>query len=297
MSLMGTITTGCKPEGVRVVIAGNEKMGKTTLTCDAPNPLLIPMEIGYTGITIPKTQFVQTFEEVDALLDEIIAMVQAGNFPYKSLILDSATALERHIHNKIIQMDPLYGKNNAKAVTMESALGGYGKAYTHANNIFDNFLKKCDWLAVCGNINIILTCHVFAAKIVDPVSGEYDSWDLLLHSPKNQKTYGKREIVTQWADIIGYLYEPIFVTKGENMSQGVSANKGRVLGLSRTPAYTAGNRFGVQGEIPIPQTDGWNHVAGAVYATSGIDIYKRDPVAAQPAQAEGQQASTVQQAQ
>lgn len=275
MSVLGTVTTGNKPEGVRIVIAGNEKIGKTTLTCDAPGALLIPMEIGYTGIGIAKTGFIQTFDEVCMLLDEIIAKVQAGTFEYKTLVFDSATALERHIHQKIIQSDPAYGKDNAKSVTMESVLGGYGKGYTFANNLFDNFLKKCDWLAACGNINIVLTCHVFAAKLIDPVNGEYDSWDLLLHSPKNQKTYGKREMITQWADVIGYMYEPIFVTKGENMSKGVSANKGRMLGMSRTPSYVAGNRFGVIGEIAIPQVDGWNHLATAIYNSSGIDIYKR----------------------
>lgn len=275
MSLLAGITTGKKPEGVRMVIAGAEKMGKTTLTCDAPAPLLIPLEIGYTSIDIPKTAFIQSFAEVNTLIDEIMVQCQAGTFPYKTLIFDSATALERQIHESIVQMDSSYGKNNLKAVTMESALGGYGKAYTFANARFDEFLKKCDWLSAVAGINIILTCHVFAAKLIDPVNGEYDSWDLLLHSPKNQKTYGKREMVTQWADIIGFLYEPIFITKGDNMSKGVSANKGRMLGLSRTPSYVAGNRFGVEGEIAIPKTDGWNQLAHAVHQSSGVDIFKR----------------------
>lgn len=269
MSMLSTITQGTKVEGVRMVIAGNEKIGKTTLTCDAPNPLLVPLEIGYTGIKIPKTQFIQTFAQVDSLLNEIIGHCQAGSFPYQTLIFDSCTALERMIHDEIISMD------SGKAPTMESALGGFGKAYTFSNEKFDRFLKKCDWLAAMCGINIIFTCHVFAAKLIDPNNGEYDSWDLLLHSPKNQKTYGKREIITQWADIIGFLHEPIFVTKGENMNKGVSANKGRMLGLSRTPSYVAGNRFGVEGEISIPKDGGWNHLAQAIYNSSGIDIFKR----------------------
>jgi len=177
------------------------------------------------------------------------------------------------IHQSILEMDSSYSQGNKKAVTMESALGGYGKAYTYANEKFDRFLKALDVLAVRGGITVVVTCHVFAAKLIDPNVGEYDSWDLQLHSPKNQKTYGKREMITQWADAIGFLYEPIFVTKGENITKGMSSNKGRVLGLSRTPSYVAGNRFGVEGEIAIPKVDGWNHFANAIYQSSGINIF------------------------
>jgi len=154
-------------------------------------------------------------------------------------------------------------------------LGGYGRGYLYANELFGKFLAKCDLLAVYGKINIIMTCHVFPAKLLDPIAGEYDSWDLLLHSPKNQKTYGKREILTQWADCVGFLYEPMYISEGERMNKGVSAGLGRVLGVSRTPSYVAGNRFGMQGEIPIPQVDGWNHFANAIYQSSKINVFNQ----------------------
>ncbi len=221
----------------------------------------------------------QTYEEVLNLLNEIMQAAQAGRFPYKTLIFDSATALERHIHDYVIRSDPAFRAGTKKTITMESAHGGYGKAYNLANTLLDDLLKILDQLAVFGKINIVLTCHVFSSKIVDPTVGEYDSWDLLLHSPKNQKTYGKREMITQWADVVGFLYEPIFLSQGEKsaMARGISQNKGRVMGLSRTPSYTAGNRFGIVGEISIPgpPANGWNSFAEVLYKTSGLDIYTR----------------------
>jgi hypothetical protein len=39
---------------------------------------------------------------------------------------------------------------------MESALGGYGKAYNFANELFGNSFR-CDELAFYGGINIVLT--------------------------------------------------------------------------------------------------------------------------------------------
>lgn len=281
MSLLSGVTYSSVATGARIVISGIEKVGKTTLACNAPRALLVPLEIGYGGIQVAKAPMLNSFDEVSQLFAEVTDQAQRGLFPYKTLVFDSATALERLIHDKVLSSDPSYARGNKKALTMEAALGGYGKAYQFANELFAGFLKSCDTLAVYGGINIVLTCHVFAARVVDPAYGEYDTWDLLLHSPKNQKAYGKREMLTQWADLVGFLHEPLYVTKGDPskgsvLNQGMSANKGRVLAMSRTPGYVAGNRYGVVGEIPIPQVGGWNHLAHAVYTSSGVDFYNKD---------------------
>lgn len=277
MSILQTVTSGVSRSGIRIIIAGQEKMGKTTLCAGAPAPLLIPLEVGFAGINIPRTPMLQSWADTITLMGEITTSAQRGQFQYRTLIFDSGTAMERLIHDAIIRRDPGYKPGSNKIITMESAHGGYGKAYNLANEEFDSFLAMCDTLAVYGGINIVITCHVFSSKVMDPTAGEYDSWDLLLHSPKNNKTYGKRERITQWADVVGFLYEPMFVSKNENMTKAVSQNKGRVLGLSRTPGYNAGNRFGVIGEVPIPPPpqNGWNAMAGMLYQASGVDIFTR----------------------
>lgn len=278
MSFFNYITQGPSRSGLRIVIGAQEKMGKTTISSTTPAPLLVPLEVGFAGVTCPRLPMIQDFLSFDGLLDQFVASCQQGQFPFKTLVFDSVTALERMIHEHVLALDP--ATKTGKTNTMESAHGGYGKAYTLANMHFEKVLQKLDVLAVNFGINIIFTCHVFSSKVMDPTSGEYDSWDILLHSPKNQKTYGKRELITQWADVIGFLYEPIYVVNSDGKStmvKGVSQNKGRVLGLSRTPAYTAGNRFGLQGEIPIPPPpqNGWNAFAEALYNVSGIDVYTR----------------------
>lgn len=275
-SMLSTITTGPSQEGLRIVIAGQEKMGKTTLLAGAPGVLLVPLEIGYGGISIPKTQKIETLADLHLFLDESLYYIQQGQFPYRTIGFDSGTAMERIIHEEVIARDPLSKNSGKKTIIMDTAHGGYGKGYVMANEEFDFLIQKFDRIIKFG-INIVITCHVFSSKVMDPTAGEYDFWDLLLHSPKNNKTYGKRERITQWADIIGFLYDPLFVSKDDSMSKGMSQNKGRVLGLSRTPAYIAGNRFGISGEfsIPGPPVNGWNAFAEALYKSSGIDIYTR----------------------
>jgi hypothetical protein len=279
MGILDSISHTPVKTGIRAVFAGVEGVGKTTLACSAPRPLLVPLEAGAIGVKVSKVPMLEHYEHVMMTLDEVEVQCQQGQFPYQSLVFDSITALERLIHQAVLESDPTYAKGNKKAVTMESALGGYGKAYTYANELFQNFLAKCDILASQYAINIIFTCHSFAAKIVDPTVGEYDCWDILLHSPKNQKTYGKREALTQWADLIGFLHEPLFVTEGKSMNRGVSANQGRVLAVCRTPSYVAKNRFGVVNTITLPKDGGWNFLAAEIYQANGFDCYNRDTIA------------------
>jgi hypothetical protein len=280
MSILSSVKlSSTVQKGIRTVIGGVEKIGKTTLGLTAPRPLHVPLEQGYKPVASQETPMLKSYDDVITLQTEIISAAQKGQFPFKSVVFDSATALERLIHEKVLSSDPGYAKGNKKGLTMASALGGYGKAYQYANELFSAFLWNCDQLTEHGGINIILTCHVFPAKTIDPTAGEYDTWDLLLHSPRDNKTYGKRELITQWADLIGFLHEPLFILKGNDksqFSQGVSQNTGRILGVERTPGYVAGNRFGMKGEISIPREHAWNYLAQAIFNACGLDVFNRD---------------------
>lgn len=274
MSLfLSKISSNVVNHGIQMVIAGCEGVGKTTFGLSAPNVLLIPFESGLPfGANPVKTDLITSYTDTIAILDEITAAAQKGGFPYKTLLLDSATKIEELIHSHVIQNDPSWAKGNAKSITMESALGGYGKAYLRANELFGTITDRCTALALYGGINIIFTCHVFAGRVIDPTIGEYRQWELLLHSPKNDRNYGKREMIMQWADIIGFLHEPIFIS---DSSIGMTANKGRIMGVERTPGYVAKNRLNLKGEISIGREQGWNYLADAIHKASGLDVYAR----------------------
>lgn len=281
-SLYGSVTTGVTRTGLRIVIGAQEKMGKTTMGAGAPDVLLVPLEVGFAGVSVAKTPIVQAFDALINFLRETEAWCAAAvagtapPYPYKTLFFDSATGLERILTAEVIARDPLSARGGKKTITLASAHGGYGKGPAMLLDEFDAVLKTFDRLSQYG-INIVMSCHVFSSKIMDPTAGEYDCWDLLLSSPKNNKTYGPRELVTQWADVVGFLYDPIFVSEGDKMSKAMSQNKGRVLGLSRTPSYVAGNRFGITGEfqVPAPPVNSWNVLAKAIYDQTGIDVWTR----------------------
>lgn len=272
--------------GQRIVISGVEKIGKTTLACSAPNALLIQLEAGAASVPCAKLPMLTEWRAVENLCNEMIAAAKSGRMPRGSTtVWDTATALERIINNEVLNCDPDKGKIKPGSHNMETAHGGYGKGYAVANQLFERWTRYMDELSQYGGINVVVTCHVFAAKVVDPAYGEYDTWDLQLHSPKNLKSYGKREFITQWADMIGFIHEPLFVMKeekGSRLVRGVDGNQGRMLAVDRSPAWVAGNRYGLSGVIPLPKPEqgklavqAWNNLAWSIHNSTGFDLFNR----------------------
>ena len=278
MGFLDEVQDGLVASGVRAIFSGAEKVGKTTFITSAPDTLLIPLEVGYAGISCKKTPMIQTYDEFSTLLSEIEQQAVDGTLPYRTLAIDSLTQLERYVQQYVLSLDPQ--TKSGKANTMESAHGGYGKAYHVAVGEMQRLLHRLDALAMYYHINIVFSCHVFSTKVADPTVGEYHMYDLSLHAFKNDKNFSVRELVTQWADVVGFIYEPVSVI-GDDKKQhrAVSTGKGRTLGLSRTPAYVAGNRYGIDGEIPLANvaSNPWNSFAQAMYDASnqGIDLFTR----------------------
>lgn len=281
------MTAQPKPTGQIIVIAGSEGIGKSTLAAGAPNRLFVPTEIG--GARANSLPLVQNWETIIGLLDELIATAKANQPIPGSIVWDSATAMERLLFDYTIRNDPdaLAGKKLANKLTMETAHGGYGKAYAWARDRFGEFLEKCDQLSINVGTHHIITCHTFTERVVDPTVGEFDKTSLLLYSPKNAKSYGPREYLEQRADMIGLLRKPILVSKGEKFSQAMDAGQGHVLSIEKQPSFTAKNRYNLTNDIPMVYDRGqteeansknlWNCLASQIYEGSGgkYDVWSR----------------------
>lgn len=282
MNYLAQITSGkpAKQPGQRIVISGVEGVGKTTFACSAPNSLLIPLEAGFASIkTARLPNVLTTWGQVEALCLELIATAKAGKLERgNSLVWDTATALERIMQEETLRIDDKGRKQHGKNHSMATAHDGYGKAYLVARSYFSQWLGWLDELSLYGGINNLVPCHVFAATVVDPSQGEYQSFDLLLHAPRDQKNYGARELLTQWADCVAFLHSPLIVVKneGEKNARGISAGQGRMLAVDRAPAYTAKNRYGLHEAISVPELNGWNNFADAIFKSKGIDLYNRE---------------------
>ena len=283
MSLLDHITDSPPVEGQRIAIYGQEKMGKTTLACDSPNALLVPLEDGHAGIHVRSLPRLTHWEHVQQLMVDLDAGVADGTIGAgTTLVWDSVTALERMMQDYTLRTSPGYDSTKD---SMNSVHGGYGKGWGILTANFVGWLNHLDRLKKFG-INHVLICHAITLEVQDPAYGVFHQHDVALYSPKSSKSSGPREALVQWADMLGFIHEPMFISKTERgqganketiLAQGISQGKGRVLEIERTPAWVAGNRYHLTEQIQIPADGGWNYLAAAIHTGTGgkIDVYKR----------------------
>jgi hypothetical protein len=261
-----------KKAGIRAIIYGVDKIGKTTLCLTTPKPVVVQAERGVIttkhGANILSTGYIGSYDAFIEAITGIIDLAANGKLEADTVVIDSITAVERFLHEQIVSKDK---NDNA---TMVTAMGGYAKAYDLATQKAENLIALLDILAIKHGINVVLTAHSMTFKATDSLLGEVWKTDIMLHSPKNDKVYGKRELFSQWADVIANI---------RNLPEGMQENgqpvTGRLLVVVPSENITAGNRYGIKNNILLPDNNedyaGWNYLAQEIYTSSGLDYFAR----------------------
>jgi len=249
----------------RILIHGPEKVGKSTFFAGgmvngvqhpgAPNPIYIRTEDGLNGIDTSAFPLAETFQEVlDAL-----TVLATEQHDFQTVVLDSADWLERLIHAKVCADD------NVRSI--ELAGGGYGKGYALALNHWREFLRALDYLNKERGMIVGIICHSVVVPFNDPEHEPYDRFEMKLHQPK--KGTGGRDLLLEWADVVGFAQRKIFISKrdaasGTKIARGANSGESNKLHLVGSPAYVAGNRYSLPPTIDL----NWQAFADAIAAAT-----------------------------
>lgn len=235
-SPLSLITSGPRQDPPRIVLYGDQGIGKTEWASHAPGCVYIPVESGLGRLTVPAFPQPGDYQDV---LDDIEAL-RTGEHNYRSLVLDTLDAMEPMLFAAVANR---YGKENIEAF-------GYAKGYmTFAPLEWRNFLDSLDALRAERGMAIILIAHAAASKFEPPDADPYDRWTMRL----NKWT---QPIVEDWADAIFFAkYTTTVVTRGER-TRGIGDGS-RSIYTSERPAWKAKNRWGLPEQLPYEKGQGW----------------------------------------
>lgn len=234
MSILNKIKRGDGELPPRILIAGPEGIGKSTIASNAPNPLFVASEDGLTGL-----EHVARFTPAD--LDELNAMLDAfaaGAGEFKTLVVDTADWLERLIYTSICRRD---GKKNIEDY-------GYGKGYTIASQELVSILGKLDAIRHRGRVGIIILSHVQIRTFNDPRGESWDRYEM----KGNKNMTG---ILREWPDACLFATYDVYKTKGHGAEKGKAIGGERVLHTQWSPAWDAKNRLNLPESIPLSWDD------------------------------------------
>lgn len=248
----------------RIVILGVEKIGKTSFAsgCEFVNgeltaqglnkPIVLPMrgEEGVDGLDVPSFPTLNSFEEVL----EAIGALYSGDHDYRTVVLDSASALEPLVWDYVCR------QNNVQGI--ERVGGGYGKGYTEAAQAFRDLTAGLDALRAEKNMTSVVIGHVKVKGFNDPGGDSYDTYTFDVHEKS-------ANVLLRWADLILFANTKVAVKKedqgfGKEKKRGVDVTGGgRFLFTQKRPAHPGGGRS-VYGRLPYELPLSWPAFEAAV---------------------------------
>ncbi len=259
MSLDTIKPTKTKTKPPRVLLYGEEKVGKSTAAAEALKPVFIPTETGLDAIQT------NAFPAPKCLRDvlEAIAVLQSEEHDFNTLVIDSLTMLEPLV------WDAMCGRKGVESIEDLD----YSKGYTFALDEWRELTKALDRLQARG-IGCILIGHSIPRKVEEPGQPTCQQMQPNVHAKA-------AAYLASWADVTGYLTVQGYSRKedlGFGSTRNFTVSTGeRILHLDKSTAYVAGNRYGVHGSIPAPE--------GGTYAALRAAIIEAEKAKAAEAKA------------
>jgi hypothetical protein len=216
-------------EALKMLVSGQEKVGKSSLAASAPNPIAIATEDGLAGLDTESFPLAKSLDDVYSAIGTLLN----EEHNYKTVFVDSLDWLEPLIQAHVCAVN--------KWDSIESP--GFGKGYVAAANEWRTLLDGLEALRTQRNMNVILICHVKQKRVETPTAEGYDAFVLKL----NDRAAG---LVQEWADIIGFCAHKIIVKRtdgafGDKQTKAITTQQ-RMLYLEPHPAYPSGNRFNLK---------------------------------------------------
>lgn len=218
-----------------VTVLGDSGLGKTSLACTFPNPIVIRAEDGLSAIPSDKRpDAFPVIQKVDDVWDQLMALIKEDH-EYKTVVVDSVTALERIFIQHVIDNDP----KNPRSINQ--AMGGYGAGLAAVATMHQRVRKACGMLNERKNMNVVFVAHADTETVELPDQDPYTRYSLRL---------GKRSVApyVDDSDVVGFLKLQTFTT-GDGDRKKAMSDGTRLLVCYATASNVSKNRFGIEDDI------------------------------------------------
>jgi hypothetical protein len=248
------ITHGTQDRPARIILAGVEKIGKSTFASGAPAPIFVPVkgEEGIDALDVSRFPVANTFKDIMDAMESLAT----EDHDFKTVVIDSASTTEPLIFDDVCA--------EYQVPTIEKVGGGFGKGYAEAVKRWRDLMAALDYLRAEKQMGCILICHVAVKTLSDPTSESYDQYVLDL----NKQAVSALQ---RWSDAILFANAKTFIKKeqvgAKEIKKGVQRDE-RVLFTQKRPAHPGGGR-GVLGQLPYELPLDWNEYEKAIKAAKG----------------------------
>lgn len=224
------ITRGKIKTALKIVVYGQEGVGKSTFASQFPNAVFIDTEGSTKQLGVARFDAPTSWE---MLLQEV-EYVKRSPSQFGTLVIDTADWAEKLCIKAVCDRAQKKGVEDF----------GWGKGYVY---VMEEFARLINLLTevVDRGVHVVVTAHAQMNKVEQPDEmGSYDRWELKLSKKCSP-------LLKEWADILLFAnYKTIVVNTGEKKYKGQGGQQ-RIMYTSHTAAWDAKNRFGLPESIPL----------------------------------------------
>lgn len=219
-----------------LTIFGEGGTGKTSLAATFPAPVFIRAEDGFdvfAGKKAPNAFPVlkngeDIFEQLEALLEQ--------DHPFKTLIIDSITSLDKKFESDIVRKDP-------RAKSINQAMGGYGAGYSAVAELHSKVKDRCDQLREKKGMTIVFLGHVETEAMDLPDEPNYSRYSMRIH----KKSIG---YYTDFVSLVGLLKLQTIVDQDSGKAKSFGD---RVMIVDKRASSITKNRYGIVDDIDVAE--------------------------------------------
>jgi len=229
-------------KGLKVVLYGQEGVGKSTLASQCPGSVFLDCEGSTTHMNVRRLPSPDCWEMFCDELKFIAENHQQKG--YQSVIIDTFDWAERMAIEKICR-----DNSTEQKVIKGIEDFGYGKGWQYECELISKFLDLTNPLISAG-VNVIILCHAITKKVTLPEeTAEYDHWEMKLGSKTTNKI---APMLKEWSDMTLFLafQTNITATDSEGKKHRATSQK-RVMYATKTAWWDAKNRFGLPDKMPL----------------------------------------------
>lgn len=233
---------------VIVTILGDAGMGKTSLAASFPNPIFIRAEDGLQAIPLEtRPDALPLLSGVDDLWEQLQALITEEH-SYKTLVIDSVTALERMFIQYVIDSDP------KKPKSINQAMGGYGAGLSAVATMHQRVRKAAGILNERKGMHVVFIAHAETETVELPDQDAYTRYSLRL-SKKSVAPY------VDDTDVVGFIRLRTF-TMGDGERKKAISDGTRELVCHATASNVSKNRYGIV--EPLEVSNGINPLTNLI---------------------------------
>lgn len=245
---MNNIIIGHRNYPPRMVIFGPEKIGKTTLAAQLPNPIFIKAEEGTGALDIARVSFDNGRELVTSYQEviETLQFLAEQEHEFQSVVIDSLTSLEPLLQHKVCDD---YNEPNILGNTKGSKFA-YQAGLKIAGKEWESLLSALTYLSEQRKMVVCLIAHSAVAKFKSPETDDYDYYEI------DVDKVCAAGLIKKWADMILFcnFEKPIVMTESDSFGKKkgkarLDEQPQRVIYTERRFTHTAGNRYSLPYEI------------------------------------------------